>query len=74
MKKAPPPDPLRENFNNLGHDIIVYNFTEIILLLAVRNHRDAPPNGTLLPNRRLVSMWSFVSYIVCLVDCVITLL
>ena len=53
MKKAPPPDPHRENFNNWGHGVIVYNCAEIILLLVVRNHRDAPPNGTLLPNRRL---------------------
>ena len=74
MKKAPPPDPHRENFNNLGQGIDDYNNAEIILLLVVRNHRDAPPNGTLLPNRRLVSTWSFESYIVCSVDCVITLL
>ena len=51
--KGAPPDPHPKTFNNLGHGIILYNFTEIILLLAVRNHRDAPPNGTLLPNRRL---------------------
>ena len=74
MKKAPPPDPLRENFNNLGQSVNDYDNVKIILLLVVRNHRDAPPNGTLLPNRRLVSTWSFVSYIVCSVDCVITLL
>ena len=74
MKKAPPTDPLRENFNNLWQGIDDYNNVEIILLLVVRNHRDAPPNGTLLPNRRLVSTWSLEAYIVCSVDCVITLL
>ena len=53
LKKAPPPDPLRENFNNLGHGVGVYNCAEILYLLIVRYHRGAPPNGTLLPNRRL---------------------
>ncbi len=55
MEKAPPPDPHRENFNNLSHDIIVYDCTEFLYMLVVRYHRGAPPNGTLLPNRRLVS-------------------
>ena len=55
MKKAPPPDPHRENFNNLGQGVDYYDCAEIISLLTVSNHRDAPPNGTLLPNRRLVS-------------------
>ena len=53
MEKAPPPDPHRENFNNLSHDIIVYDCTEFLYMLVVRYHRGAPPNGTLLPNRRL---------------------
>ena len=53
MKKAPPPDPLRENFNNLGHGMDDYDNAEIIFQLVVSNHRGAPPNGTLLPNRRL---------------------
>ena len=53
MKKAPPPDPLRENFNNLGQGVDDYDSAEILFLLVIRNHRGAPPNGTLLPNRRL---------------------
>ena len=53
MKKAPPPDPLRENFNNLGQGVDYYDCAEILLLLIVRYYSDAPPNGTLLPNRRL---------------------
>ena len=36
LKKAPPPDPHRENFNNLGQGIDDYNNVEIILLLVVR--------------------------------------
>ena len=53
MEKAPPPDPHRENFNNLGQGVIVYICAEIILPIIVWSHRGAPPNGTLLPNRRL---------------------
>ena len=52
-KKAPPPDPHRENFNNLGQGVDYYDCAETLLLLIVRYHRGAPPNGTLLPNRRL---------------------
>ena len=74
LGKRGSPRPPPENFNNLGQGVDYYDCAEIILLLTVSNHRDAPPNGTLLPNRRLVSMWSFESYIVCSVDCVITLL
>ena len=37
----------------MGHGMVVYNCAEIILLLIVRYHSGAPPNGTLLPNRRL---------------------
>ena len=36
MKKAPPPDPLRENFNNLGQNVDDYNNVEILFLLFVR--------------------------------------
>ena len=53
LKKAPPPDPHRENFNNLGQGIIAYDFADMLFLLTVSNHRDAPPNGAPLPNRRL---------------------
>ena len=58
-KGTSPRPPPRKLFDNLGHNVIVYKFTEIILLLVVWNHRDAPPNGTLLPNRRLVGAWLF---------------
>ena len=82
MKKAPPPDPHRENFNNLGHGVGVYKCTEILYLLVVWNHRGAPPNGTLLPNRRLVSAWLFdthvvryiIRYIICLIIFVIIII
>ena len=74
FEKGAPPDPHPKTFADLGHGVGVYNCAEIILLLVVRNYRDAPPNGTLLPNRRLVSTWSLEAYIVCSVDCVITLL
>ena len=62
MKKAPPPDPHRENFNNLGQGVDYYDCAEILLLLIVRYYSDAPPGrfvrrtkllGPLLPNRRL---------------------
>ena len=36
MKKAPPPDPTAKTFNKLGLNVIIYNCTEIILLLIVR--------------------------------------
>ena len=74
FEKGAPPDPHPKTFNNMGHGVIVYICAEILYLLIVRYHRGAPPNGTLLPNRRLVYTWSFESYIVCSVDCVITLL
>ena len=53
FEKGSPPDPHPKTFDNLGLNIIVYNCAEILLLLIVRYHSDAPPNGTLLPNRRL---------------------
>ena len=53
LEKGSPPDPHPKTFNNLGRGVIVYNCAEILLLLIVRYYSDAPPNGTLLPNRRL---------------------
>ena len=62
MKKAPPPDPHRENFNNLGHGVSVYKCTEILFLHIVRTTearrlsrfvRRTKLLGPLLPNRRL---------------------
>ena len=61
FEKGAPPDPHPKTFENLGQNVDDYNNVEILFLLVVSNHRGAPPNGTLLPNRRLVSTWSFVS-------------
>ena len=36
MKKAPPPDPLRENFRRLGLMVIVSLWIEILSVLYVR--------------------------------------
>ena len=35
MEKAPPPDPHRENFNNLGQSIIVNICADILFLLII---------------------------------------
>ena len=53
FEKGSPPDPHPKTFDNLGHGVVDYDCAEILLLLAVRYHSGAPPNGTLLPNRRL---------------------
>ena len=67
-KRHLPQTPTAKTFADLGQDVNHYDCAEILLLLIVRYHRDAPPNGTLLPNRRLVSTWSLESYNVCSVD------
>ena len=53
FEKGAPPDPHPKTFNNLGQSVNDYDNVKILLLLVVRYHRGAPPNGTLLPNRRL---------------------
>ena len=53
FEKGAPPDPHPKTFDNLGHGVDYYDCAEILLLFIVRSHRGAPPNGTLLPNRRL---------------------
>ena len=65
FEKGSPPDPHPKTFNNLGQSVDDYDNVKIILLLVVRNYRDAPPNGTLLPNRRLVSTWLFETIAIC---------
>ena len=42
-RKKAPQTPHRENFNNLSQSVDDYDNVKIILLLVVRNHRDAPP-------------------------------
>ena len=36
MKKAPPPDPHRENFKNLGQGVDDYDNVDILILLTAR--------------------------------------
>ena len=57
MKKAPPPDPHRENFCRLGQGVIDYNCVKLLFILVVRTTEMRRLMGPCFPTGGLVGAW-----------------